>query len=80
MNGSGDMDNDTNTWSCGRKRLETETVLALVLHVDKVPTGRLKISLTGTETFKSVQHVSGFIMSSKREEAKKCLLLSCLGR
>jgi hypothetical protein len=48
--------------------------------VDKVPTGRLKISLTGTETFKSVQHVSGFIMSSKREEDKKMIVIELLGK
>ena len=80
MNGKEDTGSDTSIWLYARRRPSTGTVLALFLHADRVLTGHLKISLTGIVTFKSVQHVSGFIMSNKRKEAKKCLLLSCLGR
>jgi len=50
------------------------------LHVDKVPTGRLKISLTGIVTFKSVQFVSGSIMNNKRKEARKMFVIELLGK
>jgi len=80
MNGKEDTGSDTSIWLYARRRPSTGTVLALFLHADRVLTGHLKISLTGIVTFKSVQHVSGFIMSSKREEDKKMFVIELLGK
>ncbi|HOS36393.1 MAG TPA: hypothetical protein PKW72_11305 [Treponemataceae bacterium] len=80
MNGKEDTGSDTSIWLYARRRPPTGTVLALFLHVDKVPTGRLKISLTGIVTFKSVQFVSGSIMNNKRKEARKMFVIELLGK
>ena len=80
MNGKEDTGSDTSIWLYARRRPPTGTVLALFLHADRVLTGHLKISLTGIVTFKSVQHVSGFIMNNKRKEARKMFVIELLGK